>query len=240
MTTAEQAAHDTRDVIVNVASRFMTDPACYQRGAELGFAGADFYVAGRAGALGDVNADVVVAALVFFAPAVIHDAWERTRDVMPRAAAADAFATFAHEWARAHLPEGVDYPRLADLLGAVTSAAPVAGCPMFAAWRGVTEPQDAKALALHRMHLVRELRGGLHGAAVLTVGLTPFEAIAVRAPAMLPALGWTHDPPDPKPFVERWNLAEARTDRMLGRHLAALDEGERIELADLLGRLAPR
>jgi len=75
---------------------------------------------------------------------------------------------------------------------------------------------------------------------VLTVGLTPFEAIAVRAPKMLAALGWAHDPPDPKPFNERWNLAEARTDRMLGRHLAALDEGERVELVDLLGRLAPR
>ena len=32
----------------------MTDPATYAYGAELGFEGMDFYVAGRGGALGDV------------------------------------------------------------------------------------------------------------------------------------------------------------------------------------------
>ena len=240
MTTPEQAAHDTRDVIVNVTSGFMTDPACYQRGAELGFTGADFYVAGRGGALGDVTAEVVVAAFVFFAPASIHDTWESTRYVMPRVAASEAFASWGHDWARANLPDDVDYERLADLLGRVIVAAPVAGLPLFAAWRGISEPNDAKALALHRMFCVRELRGGLHGAAVLTVGLTPFEAIAVRAPRMLKVLGWTHDPPDPAQFVDRWNLAEARTDRMLGRHLVVLDEAERIDLVEQLGRLAPR
>ena len=46
----------------------MTDPATYAYGAELGFEGMDFYVAGRGGALGDVPADVVAAAFVFFAP----------------------------------------------------------------------------------------------------------------------------------------------------------------------------
>ena len=48
--TPEQAAHDTRDVIVSVTAGFMTDPACYARGAELGFEEMDFYVAGRGGA----------------------------------------------------------------------------------------------------------------------------------------------------------------------------------------------
>ena len=237
MTTPEQTAHDTRDVIVGVTSGFMTDPACYQRGAELGFSGADFYVAGRGGALGDVGPDVVVAAFVFFAPAAVHDAWERTRYVMPRVAAAGAFASWAHEWARASLPDDVDWSRLADLLGRVVEHAPVAGVPLFAAWRAIAEPSDAKALALHRMHLLRELRGGLHGAAVLTVGLTPFEAVAVRGPKMLPILGWAHEPPDPQPLVDRWNLAEARTDRMLGRHLAVLDEAERVELVEALLQL---
>ena len=57
----------------------MTDPACYAHGAELGFEGMDFYVAGRGGVLGDTPADVVVAAFVYFHPDTIRAAWERPR-----------------------------------------------------------------------------------------------------------------------------------------------------------------
>ena len=52
----------------------MTDPATYAYGAELGFDGMDFYVAGRGGALGDVPADVVTAAFIYFEPDVVRAA----------------------------------------------------------------------------------------------------------------------------------------------------------------------
>ena len=78
-----------------------------------------------------------------------------------------------------------------------------------------------RALALHRLNALRELRGALHGAAVLTVGLQPVEAIVVRTPRRCSSVfGWTDAPLDAAPFIERWALAEARTDRMVGRHLA--------------------
>ena len=50
--------------------------------------------------------------------------------------------------------------------------------------------------------------------------------------------GWTEPFPEPEPLHERWALAEARTDRMLGRHLALLDENERTELVELLNQIA--
>ena len=157
---------------------------------------------------------------------------------MPRRAAAEALAEWAHVWARTHLPDDVDYTRLGALLGKVAAAAPAAGVPLFAAWRTLPEPADDKARTLHRMQLLRELRGGLHGAAVLTVGLEPLQALSVRSPAMIPVFGWTDPAPDPAPFADRWNLAEARTDRMLGRRLAVLDDRERDELVELLGALS--
>jgi hypothetical protein len=85
---------------------------------------------------------------------------------------------------------------------------------------------------------LRELRGALHGAAVLTVGLTPVEAVVVRTPAMLRAFGWSEPYPEPKPLHDRWGLAEARTDRMFGRNLAVLDDEERTELVEMLAPLA--
>jgi hypothetical protein len=235
--TPEQAAHEARNAIVSLPGRFMLDPATHARGAELGFEGFDFYAAGRGGALGDVPADVVVSAFVFFPPATVHAAWERSASVLSRRNAAEEWARCAHAWARANLGDETDWARLSDLLGRVVSRADVAGAPLFAAWRTLPEPasDDAKALTIHRLNALRELRGALHGAAVLTVGLTPFEAASVRAPQMIPIMGWTDPPRDPEPLRDRWQLAEARTDRMLGRHLSVLDDTERKELVQALG-----
>jgi hypothetical protein len=236
--TPEQAAHELRDAVVRIPGGFMTDAATFARGGELGFNGLDFYLAGRAGVLGEVHADIVVAALVFFAPDLVHDAWARSAPVMPRLQAAREWAAAAHAWAIAHLPDEVDWATVAALLGRVVGSAPVAGAPLFAGWRTLDEPDDPKALALHRLDALRELRGALHGAAVLTVGLTPIEAISVRTPTMLAVFGWPEPYPEPKPLHDRWGLAEARTDRMFGRNLAVLDDDERAELVELLAPLA--
>jgi hypothetical protein len=97
------------------------------------------------------------------------------------------------------------------------------------------EPAEPEAQFLQRCNALRELRGALHGAAVLTVGLRPVEAIAARVRNVSDVYGWPEPYPDPTPLLERWKLAEARTDRMVGRSYAALDEPERAELVDRLG-----
>jgi hypothetical protein len=237
--TPEQAAHETREAVLRVPGRFMTDPATYARAAGLGFEGSDFYIAGRGGALGDVPASVVTAALVFFSPDVVGPAWERSASVMSRRDAAREWAECLHANARELDTGQVDWSELATLLGRIVAFAPVAGAPLFAAWRELPEPDDAPALALHRLNGLRELRGALHGAAVLTVGLSPAEAIVVRTPKMMSVFGWTDLPADAAPFNERWGLAEARTDRMVGRHLRVLDDDERGALVEMLGTLAP-
>jgi hypothetical protein len=237
--TPEQAAHETRGAIVRVASGFMTDPATYARGHELGFEGADLYFAGRGGVLGDVGAEVVAATFVFFAPPFVKDAWDRSGLVMSRRRAAEAWSMRAHEWSEEHLTQDVDWPSFAELLGRVVEAAPVAGAPLFAGWRALPAPESPRALVLHRMNALRELRGAIHGAAILTVGLAPLDAIAVHTPERLPIYGWTEPAPDPEPLRDRWALAEARTDRLFGRRLAVLDETERKELVELCAILAP-
>jgi hypothetical protein len=117
-------------------------------------------------------------------------------------------------------------------------AAQIAGAPLFAGWRSLPEPADPRELTMHRLNGLRELRGALHGAAVLTVGLRPVEAVVVRSAAMLPVFGWAEPYPEPEPFNDRWVLAEARTDRMFGRNLAVLDAEERATFVDLLGTLS--
>ena len=99
-----------------------------------------------------------------------------------------------HVVAREQFRRRLRLATLAALLGRVVEAASVAGAPLFAGWRTLPEPDDAPALALHRLNALRELRGALHGAAVLTVGLSPVEAIVVHTPGMIPVFGWQEVP----------------------------------------------
>jgi hypothetical protein len=237
--TPEQAAHDTARVVATFPIGFLSDGATATCAEKLGLDGVQFYVAGRGGALGDVPADVVVAAFTFFAPEWIRRAWEQSAHV-PRQVARDAYADAAHAWANKTFDDAIDWERIAALLGPVVVNANVACAPVFAGYRAtLREPSERKALAQHRLNALRELRGGLHAAATLTVGLTPFEAGSVRAPHVFAFQGWTEPPADPEPLRDRWNLAEARTDRMLGKHIAVLDDAERAELVELL-RSIPR
>jgi hypothetical protein len=235
--TPEQAAHESRNAIVHTTSGFMFDAGFYAHGASLGFDEIDIYFAGRGGLLGDVPADVVAAALVFFAPDKVAAAWERSSGVMSRREAALELAGQCHRWAIEHLGGDVDWNRCSELLGRIVASASVAGAPLFAGWRLLPEPDDPRALTLHRMNALRELRGGLHGAAVLTVGLTPLEAISVASPQLVGIFGYDEAIADTAPLAERWKLAEARTDRMAGRSYAVLDADERQELVDLLGAI---
>ncbi|MGH9273555.1 MAG: helix-turn-helix domain-containing protein, partial [Acidimicrobiales bacterium] len=86
------AATATAAAVSTVGSHFMLDGNTYKRGAELGFAGLDFYVTGRGGVLGDVDADVVTAAFTFFEPGHVRTQWDSGRAVMSPAEAAAAFA----------------------------------------------------------------------------------------------------------------------------------------------------
>ncbi len=231
---AVEAATATAPVFAGLPAGFMLDGATYARGGQLGFDGVDFYVAGRGGALGEVEGPVVAAAFVFFYPPTIVERWDRGRAVMAPAEAASAFASCLDSWADAHLADGIDYGRLAELERMLIAGAPMAGAPLAAAWAGVPEPTEAKALALHRMNVLREWRGAIHGAAVVASGLDPLEALMVRTPGMVGLFGWPEPHPDPTAHQSRWEEAEAATDRTVGRGFDTLEPAERDELVALV------
>lgn len=232
----EEFAQQVAKAIGDLPSNFMLDSATYEYGNSIGFDGLDFYVCGRGGALGDVPAGVCAAAFVFFNPAMITVRWERGGGVMDRSQAADHFASCLHRWALQHLDDGVDYERLGSLLGKLCRDTSPAGAPLFAGWLARPEPDDPAALALHRLNGLRELRGALHGGAVLAAGLDPLVAVLVRTPIMARVFGWTEPYPDVGLAKECWAAAEAATNRAMGRVFSSLEPSELDLLADLLGR----
>lgn len=231
--TPEEAAVASDRAIADIAGMFMLDLTTYERGAELGYPGASFYFVGRAGVLGDVSADVAAATFVFFNPATVRQAWADAAQAPPPSQAAVEFAACGHRWAEVHLPDDLAWDELAELCGTVISGANPAGAPLFAAWRGLPEPTSTKALALHRLNALRELRGGLHGAAVLAHGLDPAVAVAVKSPYMLPIFGWTPAPAVDSDAGARWQRAEDATNAMMAPHLGLLDDAPRDRLVTL-------
>ena len=233
---ARAAATATAGAVGAVGSHFMLDGETYKRGAELGFQGLDFYARGRGGVLGEVDADVVVAAFAFFEPGYARTQWELGASVMPAAEAATAWAGCCAAWAEAHVPDDVDVAALAPLLDTVVASARPACAAVFAGWRALPVPSAPNAHVVHQMNALRELRHGLHAAAVVAGGLTPHEALSHRSPQMAPIFGWA-ELADTSGVEERWTTAEANTDLAMAHAFATLDDGQRDQLVALVGAL---
>lgn len=226
------AAIATGPAVAQVSSHFMLDGNTYKRGAELGFEGLDFYVTGRGGVLGEVDADVVSAAFTFLEPHAVRALWDQGRAVMPPARAASEFAACCHAWAEEHVPDDLDATRLGDLVGDVVAEASPACASVFAGWRALAVPTAPKARIVHQMNALRELRLGLHGAAVVTSGLTPLQAVSLRSPAMAPVFGWA-ELADVDGLSGLWDVAEERTNQAIAHAFAGLDDAGRAELVEL-------
>ena len=233
---AQATAAATAAAIGAIGGSFMLDGETYKRGAELGFQGFDFYAAGRGGVLGDVDADVVAAAFTFFEPSHVRAQWELGRRVMPPTAAATAWAACCAEWADAHVPDDLDAAGLAELLDDVVRSARPAHASVFAGWRALEVPAAPKAHAVHQINALRELRNGLHGAAVIAAGLTPHEAVSLSSPQMAPLFGWS-ELAETDGLQPRWEAAEAATDAAMAHAFAGLDDARRGRVTQLTNAL---
>jgi hypothetical protein len=159
---------------------------------------------------------------------------------MAPAPAAAEWASLCQAYGEANLPDSEGLPRLAELATKMIDAASPAGAALFAGWRELPVPgiDRPKARVQHQLNALRELRGGLHGGAVLAAGLLPQEAVAFRAPFMAPIFGWDPETlPEGGTVKEKWKIAEAGTDAAMGRVFAALTDNELTEFTELITAL---
>jgi hypothetical protein len=235
--TPEQAAGASRDAVQELGGAFAEDPRTLRRARQLGLSGWAFFVAGRGGALGDVRADTVAAALGFIAPEAVNDGWEGARRAGSPAEVASVHLAECCRWGVEHLADFALVDRLVELTQRVVLAADPAGMPLFAAWRAMPVPDDATgAQAAVLLHLMREHRAGAHLLAVRAGGLTPLEAIIAgpEGEAGAVAYGWQPPYPPAGPLLRRRLWTEAVTDRVVAPSFAALEQGERLELIGIL------
>jgi hypothetical protein len=229
-----------KDQVQQLGGAFMFSREAKAYGAEIGVDGfIGPYMRGRAGVLGDVDADVVTAAFGFFPADTVRAAWESVPH--PPAKAAEAYLRVAHDFGRRKLTGFKEPDRLAELLKAVVDNADVAGVPLFAGWRAMPLPDDASAQVMQLAHTMRELRGGLHFLAVLAGGLSPLEAVLIGGspladgPGQARFYGWEEPFPEVTDELRaRWNAAEEVTETLITPAFDVLGASEGEELVALM------
>jgi hypothetical protein len=205
--------------------------------------GHDVWVIGRAGAMGDCTADAAAAGLGFHGPAGVHAAWKRLpEDTSPHRVTV-AYAELCQDWGTKALAvfDPARMTRLDELGRRVLDAADTALGPVFAGWRAMPQPTEVGARVSLTMHVLRELRGGAHIAAVLASGITPLMAV-LASPAPPPRNGpaWAENLHWVGPFPEVTDdmraarmAAEALTSRMLIPAFSVLTVAELEEFGEL-------
>jgi hypothetical protein len=225
--------------IHNVGTTWMIDDEVARQGKQHGYGdGLQFYFAGRGGVLGDVDASVVAAAMGFWEPGKVRARWEEGVAVAGASQAARRYAQACADWGEKHLAGVEGGERLVALAEKLVAAVDVAGLPLFAGWRSMPRPAPGPGRLIHLVHLLREMRGGMHLVAVAAAGLSPLEAMLTSdGEGQARYFGW-RDLPDVSRLMDRRGQAEEITDRLAtAAYQRAFSPSERAEFADLVAKL---
>jgi hypothetical protein len=235
MTSALTSVQAFAQPVNDLGGRWMLDPEvlgpCRDAGYPNGYA---YYMVGRGGVLGDVDADVVSSAFGFFAPSLVRTMWERGVVVEGARAAATRYGAACAAFGRSRL-SGLDgAARLAELAGRLAGGVDAAGLALFAGWRAEPLPDDAEGRAYFLLHVLRELRGSVHLVGVIASGITPLDAVlAAGGAAAAERFGWQGPFTDVPTTAKQ--LAERLTDEMMARLCGAvLTDDELQELTGLV------
>jgi hypothetical protein len=244
MTKSLEVSKSTAAALVRVGGRFMNGKYMDAAAEQHGMPGTALYFRGRIGAVGTVSAPVAISLLGLFPSWVVEMTWEETK-AFPAQAAVPAYVHALTAWGADNLAglDGAD--RLVELAEKVIDRAEATALPLFAGWRAQPRPDAGPGRAAYALMLLRELRGGLHFAALRAVGLDVPLAVMGDPIGGLPRLRRTAwRPEDIEPLVHRadavpdlqarWAAAEETTSVTFAHCLAVLTEDEVTELGDLI------
>ncbi|MEU5257391.1 hypothetical protein [Amycolatopsis sp. NPDC021455] len=245
-----ELANRIRPVVQVLGGKFMTSPELAEVEAEVGLPPRSLYLRGRSAVLGDVPPKVAAELFGIFPHWLFDFVLPPATAALDAPSAVRAYAESSARWSRINLSAVSEPGRLAELLFRVVDAADASGLALFAGWKNAERPSgDAERLGFALM-VFRELRGGLHFAALRAVGLSVPEAVVADPEggrARLLRTAWPEEAADElvasaerKPDLrDRRRHAEALTDDRIGELLAsALTEPERVELDRRLADLA--
>ena len=248
--TAAGLANRIRPVVQVLGGKFMTSPELAEVEAEVGLPQRSLYLRGRSAVLGDVPPKVAAELFGIFPHWLFEFALPPAMAALDAPSAVRAYAESSARWSRVNLSAVPEPGRLADLMFRIVDVADASSLALFAGWKIAERPSgDVERLSFALM-LFRELRGGLHFAALRAMGVTVPEAVIADPEGgreRLLRTAWPEEAADQlvaaaaaKPDLrDRWQRAERLTDERVGELLAtALTDAERDELDSRLAALA--
>jgi hypothetical protein len=164
-------ARRLRDALEPIAIQAWWARGVHDRLAPLGFDFFEAYVWGRAAALGEPSASVVVSAFGVFEPQFLTAIYERARLVAAREQVLAARVDGASASLASILGDDPAVARLGDALLAAVEAIDGAARPLFSGLRELPVPSDPHGRLFRGAELVREHRGDGHLAACVAAGL---------------------------------------------------------------------
>ena len=179
------------------------------------------------------------SAFGYFNPAVIEKAWNAGRELIaPRDAGREYMACCAlHGRNRLSDIDGLD--SFVAAAGAVNDAADPTGLALYAGFKAEPLVDDVPGRAMQLLAMLREFRGSAHLVALRAVGVESKMAHFVKRPNEIKTFGWTAaDAPEITDATHAaMREAEALTNRIVTPAYAVLDEAQRRDLVDVLGRI---
>ncbi|EOD65706.1 SCO6745 family protein [Amycolatopsis vancoresmycina] len=245
-----ELANRIRPVVQALGGKFMTSPELAAVEAEVGLPPRSLYLRGRSAVLGDVPPKVAAELFGIFPHWLFEYVLPAATAVLDAPAAVRAYAESSARWSRVNLSAVSEPGRLAELLFHVVDTADASALALFAGWKNAERPAgDVERLGFALM-VFRELRGGLHFAALRALGLSVPEAVIADPEGgreRLLRTAWPEDAANELTAAaerktdlrDRWRHAEALTDDRIAELLvSALSDQERAELDRRLAELA--
>jgi hypothetical protein len=232
--TGDEVVRATYDPIHDIGTTLFLNPETMGRASEWGWANPfAFYFAGRGGVLGDVEADVVAAAMGWFNPEIVAAMFAEGVAVAGARQAALRMVEANAIWGREHFADvGLDaFVPLADRL---VDGADGGGLALFAGWRAQPRVDDVPGRAAQLFQILREWRGANHLVATTAVGLSPLQAILTNeGEGQARFFGWSDPFPDVSAIKALHADAEEMTNRLCATQFEALlSPSERVTFAD--------
>jgi hypothetical protein len=227
--------------INDLGAAFYFTPETLQRGKDLGMKnGYCWYVIGRGGVLGDVDAEVVGSAFAYFEPKLMHKLWGQGLAAMGAREASREYAECCRAWGRSAFAGVTEASVFADLAAKVIERTSSAGMSLFAGWKAESlgETDDPAGRAAMAFNVLRELRGCANLVAVVAVGMTPQEAhFTARGMDDFKLFGYTEDQA-PKARKILRAKAERITDQVEARAYEVLTDKEQARFVTCVRKLA--
>lgn len=231
-----ELANLVADPIQIVGMSFYFDPTTRERAKEVGLNSFEYYGLGRAGTLGDVNADVVVDAFTFFHPRSVDRMWTAAKLKGDPATIAQEYLQSAFSYADRTFG-GIGDAVLASFAVAarkVANAVEGGHHLLVDGYKKFDAPSNPVHAAYLGAILMRELRGCVHIDAVSEVGLRPVEAIYLQDAGLFKMHGYEDDevPEVSDDLAAKREQAEVLTTAKMSVYFDVLSADERQDLAD--------